>query len=1127
MGPQPPTLAAVCREPESAGATADAAPAGFAEEVVWSGLTNPVAVRFAADGRAFVAEKSGTIKVFDSVTDPTPTTFTGLQANVHNFWDRGLLGLALDPTLTGGSGTGSSIYVLYAYDHILGDGAPAPKWGDSCVTPPGPTTDGCVISGRLSRLAVSGTTITGPEQVLIEDWCQQYPSHSLGGLTFGADGALYVSAGDGANFNVVDYGQHGGTTSPVVTPRNPCGDPPGGAMAPPLAEGGALRSQDVRTLEAGADYRAVVLGDGPLAYWRLGETAGTNAADELAAHPGTYGGGPALGVPGALTGDPNLAVALNGTSQSISVAGASDFRFSGTAPFSAEVWFKHTADGTYRRILSAENSLGQGWQLYSQASSWGFLRTGVGGATEVNDGAPAGSSWVHAVATYDGTTMRLYENGFETPFPLVSSQGLPADTTFFIGRYGGANVSQFNGVVDEAAIYNYALTPAQVAAHYAAATRTAGADPTSLDGAILRVDPATGEGAPGNPFASSADPNARRIIAYGLRNPFRITARPGTSEVWIGDVGWGIWEEINRIADPAEGVAENFGWPCYEGPDRQPGFEAAALALCNSLYAQGAGAHTAPMFGYDHVEKVADETCPIGSSAITGLAFYPETGGTYPAAYAGGLFFADHSRDCVWFAPRAAGGQLDFAAVQTFLAPAANPVDLVIGPGADLFYVDFDGGTIRRLRFSASNLPPSAVISATPASGPAPLTVQFSGTASSDPEGSPLTYAWDLDGDGQFNDGASPTASRTYSSPGSVNVGLQVTDVDSATGTAFQSISIANDPPVPVIGSPEISLRWDVGQTISFNGSATDQQDGALPPSSLTWALVLQHCPSNCHSHSIQTWPGVASGSFNAPDHEYPSYLELSLTAIDSFGTSAVATVRLDPRTVVLSFATSPSGLALGVNQATSTAPFTRTVIVGSSNSVSAASPQLLNGLSYVFGAWSHGLPQTHQIVAPATSSSYAATYSSTSISLTPTADALVRSNRAKANFGTATTLSVRLGQLRSYIKFNVTGLTGPASSARLRLWVTDPGSAGGSIYLVGNSWTETGLTWNNAPAISGARLATTGAVGVGTWVEFNLGGVITGNGTYSFALTEGNSGVVSYASRESANDPILVITPQ
>src|SRR5436305_14689245 len=80
---------------EADSAMAGTAPAGFTDSVVIGGLTDPTAVRFARDGRVFVAEKSGLIKVYDGVSDRTPTVFADLRTNVHNFWDRGLLGLAL------------------------------------------------------------------------------------------------------------------------------------------------------------------------------------------------------------------------------------------------------------------------------------------------------------------------------------------------------------------------------------------------------------------------------------------------------------------------------------------------------------------------------------------------------------------------------------------------------------------------------------------------------------------------------------------------------------------------------------------------------------------------------------------------------------------------------------------------------------------------------------------------------------------------------------------------------------------------------------------------------------------------------------------------------------------------
>ena len=81
-----------------------------------------------------------------------------------------------------------------------------------------------------------------------------------------------------------------------------------------------------------------------------------------------------------------------------------------------------------------------------------------------------------------------------------------------------------------------------------------------------------------------------------------------------------------------------------------------------------------------------------------------------------------------------------------------------------------------------------------------------------------------------------------------------------------------------------------------------------MPASRLSWTLVLNHCPSNCHAHTLQSFAGVSGGSFAGPDHEYPSYLELQLTATDSAGLTDTQSIRLDPRTVELSLRSSPSG---------------------------------------------------------------------------------------------------------------------------------------------------------------------------------------------------------------------------
>jgi PKD repeat protein len=717
-------------------------PAGFQETTALTGLSSPTVIRFASDGRVFVAEQGGRIKVFDSLSDPTPTVFADLSVRVQNFWDRGLLGMALDPQFP------ARPYVYVSYTHDAAIGGTAPRWGDACPTPPGATDDGCVVSGRLSKLTASGNVMTS-EQVLIEDWCQQYPSHSIGAVNFGPGGALYMSGGDGASFNFADYGQDG-------SPRNPCGDPPtgvGGTQTIPTAEGGALRAQDLRT----------------------------------------------------------------------------------------------------------------------------------------------------------------------------------------------------------------------------------SGDPVTLDGTVIRVDPDTGAAMPGNPLLASADANARRIVAHGLRNPFRFTLRPGTNELWIGDVGWSNWEEINRLVDPLAPAVTNFGWPCREGPNEQSGYR--DLNICGGLRAQP-GATTGPVLTYAHSARVvAGESCPTGGSSVSGLAFY--NGGTFPPAYDGALFFADYSRNCIWVMFPGTNGIPNPSTVSTFAAPAAGPVNLEVGPGGDLFYPDLGGGTVRRIRYvNATNRPPTAVASSDVTSGPPPLTVHFDGRGSSDPDaGDTLSYAWDLDGDGAFDDSTSATPTWTYNTAATTSVRLRVTDSRGASDTsaAISIVTDVNTAPSATISSPSASSRWKVGDTVNFSGSATDAEEGQLAAARLSWGLDLVHCaisnPDSCHTHHIQDFTGVASGSFTAPDHEYPSHLRLTLTATDSQGRTDTETLRLDPDTVQLQFQSEPSGLTLSVGSTTQATPFTRTVIKRSTTSVVAPSPQVLGSDSWIFSSWSDGLARSHDITAGDTGATFTARF--------------------------------------------------------------------------------------------------------------------------------------------------------
>jgi hypothetical protein len=155
---------------------------------------------------------------------------------------------------------------------------------------------------------------------------------------------------------------------------------------------------------------------------------------------------------------------------------------------------------------------------------------------------------------------------------------------------------------------------------------------------------------------------------------------------------------------------------------------------------------------------------------------------------------------------------------------------------------------------------------------------------------------------------AAPAAAATSGSE--TFKGTSVTSETSGIHTVPAAIAVDNTAPVAVIDTPSAALTWQVDQVISFSGHATDAEDGTLPASSLSWSLILHHCltPTDCHTHLIQTTSGVTSGAFTAPDHEYPCWLEVQLTATDSGGLTSTASVRLDPKTVVLTFKTNPAG---------------------------------------------------------------------------------------------------------------------------------------------------------------------------------------------------------------------------
>ncbi len=137
----------------------------------------------------------------------------------------------------------------------------------------------------------------------------------------------------------------------------------------------------------------------------------------------------------------------------------------------------------------------------------------------------------------------------------------------------------------------------------------------SMNGKMLRIDPATGEGVPSNPFFNAAEPRSpqSRVWALGLRNPYRFTYRPGTGSTdpsagnpgvfYIGDVGWSSYEEM----DVCYTGGQNFGWPIFEGMEQNGGYSIARVqnpAAPNPLYGQGGCGKSC----FDFQDLIAQET---------------------------------------------------------------------------------------------------------------------------------------------------------------------------------------------------------------------------------------------------------------------------------------------------------------------------------------------------------------------------------------------------------------------------------------------------------------------------------------------------------------------------------------
>jgi glucose/arabinose dehydrogenase len=468
----------------------------------------------------------------------------------------------------------------------------------------------------------------------------------------------------------------------------------------------------------------------------------------------------------------------------------------------------------------------------------------------------------------------------------------------------------------------------------------------NLLGKVIRMNPLpdpVGQIPTDNPFYNTATGKNRLIWTLGLRNPFTFSVQPGSGRIFINDVGQITREEINE-GQPGR----NFGWPTTEGP------------FSSASYPQ----FTNPFYSYAHTG-----TTPYGC-AITGGAFYDPDTPTFPAFYLGKYFFADYCGHWIYYIDPATP-----TAASQFAGSLTNPVDLKVGPDGALYYLSRGASRVGKIRPAAAGAAPQIAQHpanlTVPVGAAATFSVAATGTA-------PLAYQWQKNGANisgattsvyQTPPATAPDNNSTYRA-------VVTNSYGSVTSNAATLTVTSNTPPVATIVAPAVGAKYNAGTTLSFSGTATDQQSGTLPASAFRWRIDFHH---DTHTHpAMADTVGITSGTFAVPNSGETSanvWYRVYLTVTDSGGLSTTTFVDVQPNKVNLTLNTVPAGLQVTLDGQPMPTPATVSSVVGIIRTIGAVTPQASGTNSYQFASWSDGDAATHNIQTPSTNRTYTASY--------------------------------------------------------------------------------------------------------------------------------------------------------
>lgn len=375
-----------------------------------------------------------------------------------------------------------------------------------------------------------------------------------------------------------------------------------------------------------------------------------------------------------------------------------------------------------------------------------------------------------------------------------------------------------------------------------------------IEGKVLRLDPMTGAGLPGNPSFDPASPKSAqsRLWARGFRNPYRFAVNPNTGLPHVGNVGWWTYEAL-QVARPGT----NFGWPCTEGPLARPEYNTAPE--CAGVWPWSV---TPGDYDYPH---------NLGNASLTAGDF--NTGYNFPPEMRGNHFFGDYSLQ--WMRRAVVDENDNIVTVLPFAEGMGEPVEFEFSADGELYYLPLYQGEVRKITYKAGYLRSwTPVLSArceaacaTPdgaVAGAPPLTVTFSAGETANPKNETLQFAMTFGDAPNMNRPAMSIApeaftttvsfSRVYTREGAYTARLYTRAENGMTFVTEKRVTVGAPRARARVVSPGDLSEVLPGASVGFVGEATDAF-GAAGAAEGSWWITLVDGP---RSRVLANAPGNA-----------------------------------------------------------------------------------------------------------------------------------------------------------------------------------------------------------------------------------------------------------------------------